>query len=88
VARRSVEQDQGSREQEEERHEQRQKLVGEAARPVLAESAARRFGALGDGDGLGHQKAWPSETVTATGPSPFWRFSGTPKSTRIGPKLE
>ena len=38
-----------------------------------------------DGD-VGHQNAWPSETVTANGPSPFCRLSGMPKSMRIGPK--
>ena len=75
-------------EQEQQGDEQREQLIEQAPRPVLAKAAARRLLAGGFDRRVGHQKACPSETVTANGPSPFWRLSGTPKSTRIGPKLE
>ena len=71
------------------RDEQRQQLIEQAPRPILAKAARRRFRAAGDDRRFSHrQNAWPSDTVTATGPSPFSRFSGTPTSMRIGPKLE
>ena len=88
VTGRAVEQHEQAREEEQQRHEQREQLVQKPPRPVFAKPHPRRFAALGGDSYVGHQKAWPSETVTANGPSPFCRLSGTPKSTRIGPKLE
>src|SRR6185312_12001936 len=88
VPRRAVEQDQQNGEQEQQRDEQSEQLVEQPPRPIASQPPARLpFGRCLDGN-FGHQKACPSDTVTANGPSPFWRLSGTPKSTRIGPKLE
>ncbi len=86
---RAVEEHEQRREEEQQRDEQREQLIEKAPAPIGPESApsAAPNGALGD-RGLGHQNACPSETVTATGPSPFWRLSGTPTSIRIGPKSE
>src|SRR6185437_877436 len=88
VTGRAVEEDEQRCEQEQEGDEQSEQLVEQAPAPVTPEADARRrgFGVLGDR--FGHQKACPSETVTANGPSPFCRSSGKPRSTRIGPKLE
>ena len=88
VAGRAVEEDEQRREEEEERDEQSEQLVEEPPAPVAAKLHLRRLRARRFDHHLVHQNAWPSETVTAKGPSPFWRLSGIPTSTRIGPNSE
>src|SRR6476646_9204327 len=76
---RSVEEDQGPGKKNEQGDKQSEQLVEQPARPIGTDAPGRRPG-FDWNRGLVHQNAWPSETVTAIGPSPFWRFSGTPTS--------
>ena len=85
----AVEQNDQPGQQEQQRDEQGEELVEQPACPVVARMPeVPRHVALALHEGISHQNACPSETLTANGPSPFWRFSGTPRSTLIGPKLE
>ena len=89
MAGRAVEQHEQPGEEEQQRDEQSEQLIEQPPRPVRPKRACGGSSSpVGVDDHVGHQKAWPSETVTATGPSPFCRLSGTPTSMRIGPKLE
>ena len=88
MAGRAVEQHEQPGEQEQQHDKQGDQLIEQAPPPVPPEPRSRRSGGAGVESSFDHQKAWPSDTVTANGPSPFCRLSGTPMSTRMGPKLE
>ena len=87
VTRGAVEQHDKPGEEEQERDEQRKELIKQSwcpiARALHLKGIRTRVHSY-----IVHQNACPSDTLTANGPSPFCRFKGTPKSTRIGPKLE
>jgi hypothetical protein len=85
---RAVEEDDQTGEQEQQGEKQREQLIEQSLSPVPPQPDRRRLVGHPFDDDLGHQNACPSDTVTANGPSPVWRLSGMPTSTRIGPKLE